>query len=319
MMRIAILTTGGDAPGMNAAIRAVVRRALSFDWEVWGIERGFQGMFEDDFHRMEHGAVSGIINHGGTILKTLRCPGFREEEFRRECYRKLKQRQIEGLVVIGGDGSLSAGRAISLETGIPISFVPASIDNDIAGTDETIGFDTAINTALDAIDKIRDTATSHERVFLIEVMGREKGFLALAVGLAAGAEIILVPEIPFRTEEVLAQFLEGRKKGKRSMIAVVAEGAAEVSTLAKEIQAGYPGEVRYSILGYVQRGGAPSARSRRLAFLFGARAVEALAEGKGAVFVGLEANKVVARNLLDTCEKKELDQESFRLAHILAA
>jgi 6-phosphofructokinase 1 len=150
-------------------------------------------------------------------------------------------------------------------------------------------------------------------------MGREKGFLALAVGLAAGAEIILVPEIPFRTEDILAQFRDGRKKGKRSMIAVVAEGAVDVSTLAKEVQAGYPGEVRYSILGYVQRGGAPSARSRRLAFLFGARAVEALAESRGAVFVGLEANKVVTRNLLDVYEKKELDQESFRLAHILAA
>jgi len=318
-MRIAVLTTGGDAPGMNAAIRAVVRRALSLDWEVWGIERGFQGMFEDDFHRMDHGSVSGIVNHGGTILKTLRCPGFRQEEFRRECYRKLEQRQIEGLVVIGGDGSLSACRTISLETKMPISFVPASIDNDIAGTDETIGFDTAVNTALDAIDKIRDTATSHERVFLVEVMGREGGFLALAVGIAAGAEIILVPEIPFKTEEVIAQFLEGRKKGKRSMIAVIAEGAAEVSTLAGEIQAGYPGEVRYSVLGYVQRGGAPSARSRHLAFIFGARAVEALSEGKGAFFIGLEDNKVVTRNLLDTCKKKELDRETFRLSHILAA
>lgn len=318
-MKIAVLTTGGDAPGMNAAIRAVVRRALSLGLEVWGIERGFQGMFEDDFHLMDHGSVSGIINHGGTILKTLRCPGFREEEFRRECYRRLKQRQTEGLVVIGGDGSMAACRSIALETTIPLSFVPASIDNDIPGTDETIGFDTAINTALDAIDKIRDTATSHERIFLVEVMGREKGFLALAVGLAAGAEIILVPEIPFRTEEVLAQFLEGRGKGKRSMIAVVAEGAAEVSTLAKKVQAGYPGEVRYSILGYVQRGGAPSARSRLLAFLFGARAVEVLAEKKGVIFVGLEANKVITRNLLDIYETKRLDQEIFRLAHILAA
>lgn len=318
-MRIAVLTTGGDAPGMNAGIRAIVRRALSLDWEVWGIERGFQGMFEDDFHRMDHGSVSGIINHGGTVLKTLRCPGFREEAFRRKCYQNLRNRKVEGLVIIGGDGSLAAGRTISSETDMPLSFVPASIDNDIAGTEETIGFDTAVNTALDAIDKIRDTATSHERVFLVEVMGREKGFLALAVGLAAGAEIILVPEVPFRVEEVLADFLKGREKGKRSMIAIVAEGAAEVAALAKEVAAGYPGEVRYSVLGYVQRGGAPSARSRHLAFLFGARAVEALAEGNKAVFVGLEANKVVTRNLLDVSEKKELDREVFNLAHVLAA
>ena len=318
-MRIAVLTTGGDAPGMNPAIRAVVRRSLALGWEVWGVERGFQGLADDDLRPMEHDSVSGIINQGGTVLKTIRCPGFKEPEFRQKCYQNLSQRGIEGLVVIGGDGSLAAGRLIVTESPISLAFIPASIDNDIPGTDETIGFDTAVNTALEAIDKIRDTATSHERVFLVEVMGREKGFLALAVGLAAGAEITLIPEIPSTTEKVTNILLEGQKKGKRSMIVVVTEGAAEVTDLAKEIGARYPGEVRYSILGYIQRGGAPSARSRYLAFLFGSRAVEALAEGQKAVFVGLEAEKVVTRNLLEVFQKKTVDQNVFRLAHLLSA
>jgi len=318
-MKLAVLTTGGDAPGMNAAIRAVVRRSLAFGWETFGCERGYQGLFEDDFRPMDHGSVSGIINHGGTVLKTLRCPDFKEPDFRRQCYKNLEKRGIENLVVIGGDGSLAGARCICRETVLSLAFIPASIDNDIAGTEETVGFDTAVNTALDAIDKIRDTATSHERVFLVEVMGREKGFLALAVGLAAGAEVTLVPEVPFRVEEVVADLNEGREKGKRSMIVVVAEGAAEVPVLANQIEKGYKGEVRYSILGYVQRGGVPTARSRNLAFLFGARAVEALKEGNKAVFVGIEANRVVTRNLLELPEKKALDLEILNLAHLLAS
>ncbi|HNQ35039.1 MAG TPA: ATP-dependent 6-phosphofructokinase [bacterium] len=317
--RIGLLTTGGDAPGMNPAIRAVVRRALAFGWEVVGIERGFQGLYEKDFREMGHGSVSGIINLGGTVLKTIRCPGFRKADFRRACYRNLEQRGIGSLVVIGGDGSLAASQTLVAEWKHPLAFIPASIDNDISGTTETIGFDTAVNTALEAIDRIRDTATSHERIFLVEVMGREKGFLALEVGLAAGAEAILVPEVPFDLEAIRELLLADRAKGKRSMIMVVAEGAVEVAQLAPRIAEFYPGEVRYSVLGYIQRGGAPSARSRCLALRFGARAVEALAEGRQAVCVGLEKEKVVVVDLKKARKRLKLDRAAYRLAHVLSA
>ena len=222
-------------------------------------------------------------------------------------------------MVIGGDGSLAGARCICEETSLSLAFLPASIDNDIPGTEETIGFDTAVNTALDAIDKIRDTATSHERIILIEVMGREKGFLALAVGLAAGAEVTLVPEVPFTLDQIVADLNEGRSKGKKSMIVVVAEGAADVAELAASIGKAYQGEVRYSILGYVQRGGVPTARSRKLAFLFGAQAVEALEKGEKRIFVGIEANKIVTRDLFKLPAHKTLDMEMLNLAHLLAA
>lgn len=318
-MRIALLTTGGDAPGMNPAIRAVVRRALAFGDEVWGVESGFHGLRGNCFLPLDRRSVSAIVNRGGTMLKTLRCPAFREPGYRRECYANLARREIEALVIIGGNGSQAAARDIVAENGLAVACIPASIDNDVPGTEETIGFDTAVNTALQAVDRIRDTATSHERVFLVEVMGRESGFIALAVGLADGAEVILVPEVPTDIGRVVETLRQGMAQGKKSMIVVVAEGAADTGSLAREIAARYPGEVRFSVLGYIQRGGAPSARSRYLALLFGARAVEALHEGSRAVMVGLENSRVVVRDLAGALPERKLDAGQLQLAHLLGS
>lgn len=317
-MKIALLTTGGDAPGMNPAIRAVVRRAASLGHGVLGVESGFHGLAAGRFREMDAPAVSGIVKSGGTVLGTARCPEFHEEAYRRRCYRRLAERDLAALVVIGGNGSRGACLEIARESGLAVAFIPASIDNDVPGTEETIGFDTAVNTALEAIDRIRDTATSHQRVFLVEVMGRENGFIALAAGLADGAEVILTPEAPLSVAEVVAILAAGVRRGKKSMIVVVAEGAVPLAELAAGIGRGYPGQVRCSTLGYIQRGGVPTARSRYLAHLFGAAAVEALDAGRRAVAVGLDGGRVSLGDLLGPPPPPRcLDHRLLDLAHQL--
>lgn len=294
MKKIGVLTTGGDAPGMNAAIRAVVRTALSYGIQVTGIKRGYRGLYEKDFINLTSRSVSGIINKGGTFLKTIRFPQFKEYSVREKCYQNLCSEGIEGLAVIGGDGSARGAYHFSNDFNFPVVLIPASIDNDLYGTDFTIGFDTAVNTALCAIDNIRDTATSHNRTFVIEVMGREKGHLALEIGLACGAEIVLVPEVKISEEKIVELLKEQEKKGKESSIIILAEGAGKAEVITAFLQKALPErEIRYSVLGYIQRGGAPTYFSRVLATRFGVAAVELLIQKKYPYMVGIKGNEIV--------------------------
>src|SRR3972149_6909951 len=247
---------------MNAAIRSVVRAAIFNGLEVLGIERGFAGLIEGQVHPLGPRSVSGIINQGGTILRTARCEEIKTNEGILKGVQTLKTHKLDGLVVIGGDGSFRAANELFQASGIPVIGVPATIDNDVAGTDTTIGFDTAVNTALFTIDRIRDTATSHERVFVVEVMGRKRGFLALEVGLAEGAEFILIPEIEYDLQDVCRKIEQGRTKGKTSEIIVMAEGAGDSATIVEHIEKETGYDVRLTVLGHAQRGGPPTARSR---------------------------------------------------------
>jgi 6-phosphofructokinase 1 len=318
MKRIAVITSGGDAPGMNAAVRAVVRQGVFHGLEVIGIHRGFRGLLDDQFSKLTSRSVSGSINHGGTILKTGRCPEIKTPTGMNRAINMLKQLNIEGLVVIGGDGSLHAGSRIS-ERGIPVICIPASIDNDIYGTDETIGFDTALNTAVEAIDKIRDTALSHDRIFVVEVMGREHGFLSLSVGIAAGAEFILVPEMKINMQKIMHEIKEDMQRGKTSIIIVFAEGVGSPYSFADKLKNAANTEVRVSSLGYIQRGGTPTARSRILASQFGSHAVNLLLKGKKNRLVVLSDNKITDIPIaLASSKEKEFDSNLYRLAQQLA-
>ncbi|MFB0526366.1 MAG: ATP-dependent 6-phosphofructokinase [bacterium] len=319
MKRIAVTTAGGDAPGMNACLRAVVRSAIYYGLEVVGFEEGYWGLIKDKKRRMDLRSVSGIISWGGTILKTKRCQEMKTKKGIEKAARVLKKNRIDGLITIGGDGSFKGGIELYQVSRIPIVGIPASIDNDIPGTEDTIGFDTAVNTALDSIEKIRDTASSHERIFIIEVMGRERGFIALAVGLACGAEIILVPEIKYNLSKISQELEKGRKSGKKSSIIVMAEGAGAAYAVAHQISDATGYEVRVSVVGYIQRGGSPTARSVNLANLFGHQAVKILMRTKSAKMVGWEEGKVVVLPLgFSTRHRKEIDRNLYRLAHILA-
>jgi 6-phosphofructokinase 1 len=294
MKRIGVITTGGDAPGMNCAIRSVVRTAIYYEVEVIGIHEGFKGLYEKRFEKLNSRSVSGIINQGGTILKTKRFYEFKNKEIREECFKNLKEEKIEGLIVIGGDGSAKGAYLLYSEFNFPVVHIPASIDNDIYGTDYTIGFDTAVNTAIDAIDKIRDTATSHERTFIIEVMGRECGNLALEVGLVCGAEIVIIPEVKFEIDKIVEEIKKEEKKGKKSCIIILAEGAGKAENLAKILKEKLPDrEIRYTVLGYIQRGGRPTYLTRKLATIFGNKAVEILMDGKYGYMVGIQGNEIV--------------------------
>lgn len=288
---IGVVTPGGDAPGMNACLRAVVREALSQEYRVFGIQRGYQGLIEGDIRPLDRTSVSGIINRGGTILKSTRCARIRTAAGMREAAHQLHRVGITHLIVIGGDGSLAAGWKLS-RCGVTVVGIPASIDNDVYGTDETIGFDTACDTAVEAIDKIRDTATSFDRIFVVEVMGREHGFIALNVGIASGAEFIVLPERPITAAQVCAGLRDMRTLGKTSIIIVYAEGAGDVRAFAKAIEKGTGVPTRVSSLGYIQRGGAPSARSRVLASQFGAHAVRLVRRGAGSRLVVLRGGVV---------------------------
>jgi len=318
--RIGVVTAGGDAPGMNAAIRSIVRTAIFNELEVVGVERGYAGLIEEKIHSLDIRSVSGIINHGGTILRTARCEEIKTEKGIQKAVHTLKNYKIDGLIVIGGDGSFRGASELYEASGIPVIGVPATIDNDVAGTDTTIGFDTAVNTALFTIDRIRDTATSHERVFVVEVMGRKRGFLALAVGFAEGAEFILVPEIKLDVESICKKLEQGRKKGKTSEIIVMAEGVGDSSLIAEEIRKRTGYDVRLTILGHALRGGPPTAHSRILANQFGALAVELLLKGAKKKMVGIRGQKLTWVDLdYSWKQKKDLNQHLYRLAEILSS
>ena len=305
--RIAVLTTGGDAPGMNAAIRAVVRYAISNKLEVLGVLRGYWGLINEELKILDHRSVSGIINQGGTILKTMRCPEFKTKEGRDRAYATIKKNSIDGLVIIGGNGSFHGAHEFFQEYKVPCIGIPASIDNDINGIEVTIGSDTAINTALAAIDNIRDTATSMERIFVVEVMGRSSGFIALSVALAGGCEDVIIPERKFDFQEMCHSIVEGNIRGKISWIIVLAEGAGSAFDIAKKITEITSLETRAVVLGHLQRGGRPTAFSRDLALNLGCLAVDSLLKGETDKAVGSCCGKTVKIDLEIAIRKKELE------------
>jgi 6-phosphofructokinase 1 len=316
---IGIVTPGGDAPGMNAAIRAVTRIAHSKGRQILGFERGWDGLLTNTFKRLTPRSVGGIIQLGGTMLHTLRCPGFEKEEGVEKAAETLSLNNVDGLVVIGGDGSFRGALDLSRESETLMAGVPATIDNDVFGTDETVGFDTAVNTGVTEIDKIRDTALSHERLFIVEVMGRKRGFIALEVGISVGAEVILVPEHECKMNQIIEVLKENKRKGKRAGIIVAAEGIGDTASLAKELATHTGAEVRLSILGYAQRGGSPTARSRLLASLFAEKAVDLLVQEQGNKVVGLQNGAITSMDLEKSCEtQKPLDLRLLELAEMLA-
>ncbi|MEC1262809.1 6-phosphofructokinase [Bacillus swezeyi] len=318
MKRIGVLTSGGDSPGMNAAVRAVVRKAIYHNVEVYGIYNGYSGLINGKIEKLEIGSVGDIIHRGGTKLYTARCPEFKTVEGREKGIENLKKYGIEGLVVIGGDGSYMGAKKLT-EHGFPCVGVPGTIDNDIPGTDLTIGFDTALNTVIDAIDKIRDTATSHERTYVIEVMGRHAGDIALWSGLAGGAESILIPEADYDMDEILARLQRGHERGKKHSIIIVAEGVGSGVEFGKRIEEATNLETRVSVLGHIQRGGSPTAADRVLASRLGAFAVELLLEGKGGRCVGIQNNKLVHHDIIEILEHKHtVDQSMYRLSQELS-
>lgn len=321
MKHIAVLTSGGDAPGMNAAIRAVVRTATYENVRVSGVYRGYQGLMEGDIEEMGPRSVANIIQRGGTILRTARCIPFFEAEGRAKAAANLHKHGVEGLVVIGGDGSFRGASKLYEEHGLPVVGIPGTIDNDIYGTDVSVGFNTAMNVALEAIDRLRDTAASHDRLFLVEVMGRKSGHIALNVGVAAGAEAILVPESEMSAEEIVSLVLNAQERGKSSSIIVIAEGAYEGGAIAlqRHLEASCSYEVRTSILGHVQRGGSPSTRDRVLASRLGYTAVKGLLNGKSGVMVGVDKRGTVFVPLNLVFErKKKIDIQLFEIAKVLA-
>ncbi|WP_108671266.1 6-phosphofructokinase [Peribacillus acanthi] len=318
MKRIGVLTSGGDSPGMNAAVRAVVRKAIYHNLEVFGIYHGYQGLINGDIRKLELGSVGDIIQRGGTMLHSARCLEFKTKEGQLKGIEQLKKHGIEGIVVIGGDGSYMGAKALT-EHGYPCVGVPGTIDNDIPGTEFTIGFDTALNTVIDAIDKIRDTATSHERTFIIEVMGRNAGDLALWAGLAGGAETIIIPEENFNIDDIVSKLKRGHERGKKHSIIVVAEGVGSGIEIGKQIDELLNIESRISVLGHVQRGGSPTAVDRVLASRLGARAVELLIEGQGGRAVGIEKNQLVDYDIIEALSKKHLiDMEMYKLSQELS-
>jgi len=299
---------------MNAAIRAVVRKAIYHDLEVYGIYGGYSGLITGNIKKLELGSVGDIIHRGGTMLQSARCLEFKTKEGQQKGIEQLKARGIEGLVVIGGDGSYRGAKALT-EQGYPCVGVPGTIDNDIPGTEFTIGFDTALNTVIDAIDKIRDTATSHERTFIIEVMGRDAGDIALWAGLAGGAETILIPEENYDIQEIAARLRKGHERGKKHSIIVIAEGVCGAVDFANNLEEASSYETRVSVLGHIQRGGSPTARDRVLASRLGARAVELLMDGKGGRAVGIEKNSLVDYDIIEALARKHtLDLDIYKLS-----
>lgn len=318
MRRIAILTSGGDAPGMNGAIRAVVRKSLYYGYEVFGIERGYEGLIQGNFKQMNSASVAGIIQRGGTVLKTARSKDFRTPEGFNKALRNLKEYNIFCLVVVGGDGSMAGAKKLS-EAGINTVVIPGTIDNDMAGTDYTIGFDTALNTALDAVNKIRDTVESHSRVAIIEVMGRSAGHIALMTGLACGAEKILLPEEKLDLDSVCRKLSETYKRGKRYSIIVVAEGAASGYDVAKAIKEKTAFDASVTVLGYIQRGGSPSAKDNIMASRMGSAAVDAIAENTMNCLVGANLGEIVLLDYATAMQgARGVNKKLHRLAGILS-
>ncbi|MDG1039202.1 MAG: 6-phosphofructokinase [Polaribacter sp.] len=320
--KIAVMTSGGDAPGMNAAIRAVVRSCAYYSLGCVGIYRGYEGLIEDDIVDLGARSVNNIINKGGTILKSARSKEFRTKEGRKKAYENLVQREVDALVVIGGDGSFTGAVTFNEEFGFPVVGIPGTIDNDIFGTTHTLGYDTALNTAVEAIDKIRDTASSHNRLFFVEVMGRDAGFIALNAGVGAGAEEILIPEEDLGLERMLESLEKSRRAGKSSSIVVVAEGdksGKNVYELAQYVEENLPEyDVRVSILGHMQRGGAPSCFDRVLASRLGVKAVELLLDGKTNLMVGLKDNVVISTDIKEAISGgHSINYELLRISDII--
>ena len=319
MKRIALLTSGGDAPGMNAAIRAVVRSGIYFGMEVFGVERGYAGLIEDNVVPMEMRSVSNIVQTGGTKLRTARCLEMLTKEGKDQAVKTLEKHGIDGLVVIGGDGSFRGARALTEEYGVPTIGIPGTIDNDLEYTDYTLGFDTAVNTCLDIINKLRDTMTSHERVSVVEVMGRHCGDIALYSGIASGAEIIVVPEIAFNIDEIVARINRSRANGKHSNIVVLAEGVMSADQFAKQLQERTSYSVRPTCIGHVQRGGSPTMADRMLAAQFGNKAVRLLNEGIGNRVVGIRNNKIIDMDIIEAVSmKKTFNYELYETLQMIS-
>ena len=321
--RIGVLTSGGDAPGMNAAVRAVVRASSYFSLECVAIYKGYQGLIDDDTKLMNARSVNNIINKGGTILKSARCLEFRTPEGRKKAYETLKRHKIDALIVIGGDGSFTGAMIFHSEFNFPVIGIPGTIDNDIYGTTHTIGFDTALNTVIDAIDKIRDTAISHNRLFFVEVMGRDAGHIALNTGIGAGAEEILVPEEDMGLDRLLESLKRSEKTGKSSSIVVIAEGdktGKNVFEIAEYVEKNLPYyEVRVSVLGHMQRGGRPSCFDRVLASRMGVHAVESLLKGVSNVMVGIDNSQMILTPLESSIKgKTKINKNLIRVSEILS-
>jgi 6-phosphofructokinase 1 len=317
--RIGVITSGGDAPGMNAALRAVVRAALARGTSVVGFYHGYEGLIHNESKELDSPAVGGIIDRGGTILRSARSKSFMAYEGRQQAIEILQQNGAEGLIVVGGDGSLTGALKLHEEFDFPVVGIPGSIDNDISGTDYSIGFDTAINTAVDAIDRVRDTAYSHERVFVIEVMGRHNGFIALEAGLAGGAEAVLLPEVPYSLLRVCEDLRSAADRGKRSSVIIVAEGAAKAGDIKDYLQKNTGFETRHVVLGHMQRGGSPTAFDRVLALQLGAHAANRIIGGYRGEMVGIISGRMVAHPLsyiLST--EREIDPEKLLLAETMA-
>ena len=319
MKKIALLTSGGDAPGMNAAIRAVVRSGIYFGMEVYGIERGYAGLIEENVVPMEMRSVSNIVQCGGTKLRTARCLEMMTKEGQDKAVKTLEKYGIEGLVVIGGDGSFRGARDLTANYGVPTIGIPGTIDNDLEYTDYTLGFDTAVNTCLDIINKLRDTMTSHERVSVVEVMGRHCGDIALYSGIASGAEIIVVPEIVFDMNEIVARINRSRANGKHSNIIVVAEGVMGADEFARSLQAHTEYSVRPTCIGHVQRGGSPTMADRMLAAQFGNKAVRLLKDGIGNRVVGIRDNKIIDMDIIEAVSmKKTFNNELYETLQMIS-
>ena len=318
MKRIGLLTSGGDAPGMNAAIRAVVRSGIYYGMEVFGIERGYAGLIGDNVIPMEMRSVSNIVQCGGTRLRTARCLEMTTVEGQKKALDTLEKHGIEGLVVIGGDGSFRGAKVLS-EYGVPTIGIPGTIDNDLEYTDYTLGFDTAVNTCLDIINKLRDTMTSHERISVVEVMGRHCGDIALYSGIASGAEIIVVPEISFDMSEIIARINNSRANGKHSNIIVIAEGVMSAEKFAAQLQQITEYSVRPTCIGHVQRGGSPTMSDRMLAAQFGNKAVRLLNEGIGNRVVGIRDNKIIDMDIIEAVSmKKTFNYELYETLQMIS-
>lgn len=313
--KIAVLTSGGDAPGMNAAVRGVVRTALGEGIEVYGVKDGYLGLYEDRIAPLNRFSVSDVINSGGTFLGSARFPEFKETKVRKKAIENLKKRGIDALVVIGGDGSYMGAMHLT-EEGIPCIGIPGTIDNDVAGTDYTIGYFTALNTIVEAIDRIRDTSSSHQRISLIEVMGRNCGDLTLAAAVAGGCEYIVIPEIKFDRKELISEIKKGFEKGKKHALVAITEHICDVNALAKDIEQELQRETRATILGHIQRGGSPVSSDRILASQMGEYAVELLLQGEGGRCVGVQNGKMVHHDIIDAIKnmKRPFNWELYKTA-----
>ena len=319
MKRIGLLTSGGDAPGMNAAIRAVVRTAIYFGMEVYGIERGYAGLIEDKMMPMEMRSVSDIVQRGGTKLRTARCLEMLTVDGQKQAVATLERRGIEGLVVIGGDGSFRGAKCLTEDYGIPTIGIPGTIDNDLEYTDYTLGFDTAVNTCLEIINKLRDTMNSHERISVVEVMGRHCGDIALYAGIASGAEIIVVPEISYNLDDIVMRINRSRANGKHSNIIIVAEGVTSAAKFARELQEVTTYSVRSTCIGHVQRGGSPSMADRMLAAQFGNKAVRLLKDGIGNRVVGIHKNEIIDMDIIEAVSmKKKFNYELYETLQMIS-